>query len=126
MNVIYRTCTINTQYIHYVEANGLVAFEQNNSEESTKSGEPSLVEAAEAQPLPEVVNGESYVRIDDDIPCFNENDNIEDDIVEAISSKRPRQEDGGEGEDGDPDDEAVVNYPHGCQTLRTASTTVLR
>ena len=126
MNVIYRTCTINTQYIHYVEANGLVAFEQNNSEESTESGEPSMVEAAEAQPLPEVVNGESYVRIDDDIPCFNENDNIEDDIVEAISSKRPRQEDGGEGEYGDSDDEAVVNYPHGCQALRTASTTVLR
>ena len=119
MNVIYRTCTINTQYIHYVEANGLVAFEQNNSEEPRKSGEPNLVEAAEAQPLPEVVNGESYVRIDDEIPCFNENDNIEDDIVEAISSKRPRHE------DGDPDDEAVVNYPHCCQTFRTASTTVL-
>ena len=78
------------------------------SEEGAESGEAASLEAEEEPVLPEVVNGESYLRIDEDIQCFNDEDVLEDDIVEAVSSKRLRQsEDGSEDEDSDPDEEVA-------------------
>ena len=78
------------------------------SEEGTESGEAVSLEAEEEPVLPEVVNGESYLRIDEDIQCFKDEDVLEDDIVEAVSSKRLCQsEDGSEDEDSDPDEEVA-------------------
>ena len=79
------------------------------SEEGTESGEAASLEAEEEPVLPEVVNGKSYLHIDKDIQCFNDEDVLEDDIIEAVSSKRPCQsEDGSEDEDSDPDEEVFV------------------
>ena len=58
------------------------------SEEGTESREATQLEAEEEPVLPEVVNGESYLRIAEDIQWFNDEDVLADDIVDAVSSKR--------------------------------------
>ena len=58
--------------------------------------------------LPEVVNGKSYLHIDEDIKCFSDEDVLEDDIVEAVSRKwLCRSEDGSEDKDSDLDEEVA-------------------
>ena len=82
------------------------------SEEGTESEEAASLEGEEEPVLPEVVNSESYLRIDQDIHCFNDEDVLWDDIVEAVSSKWLCQsEDGSEDEDGD-SAEQVVQTTH--------------
>ena len=78
------------------------------SEEGTESGEAASLEAEEEPVLPEVINGKSYLSIDKDTQCFNDEDILEDDIVEAVLSKRLCQsEDSSEDEDSDPDEEVA-------------------
>ena len=97
------------------------------SEEGTESGEAASLEAEEEEVLPEVFNGESYLHIDQDIQCFNDEDVLEDDIVEAVSSKRLCQsEDGSEDEDSDPDEEVAQNNPCSSQVLCTTVAAILR
>ena len=63
------------------------------SEEPSGSEEPFVSEVDDEIALPEVINGDNYLHVDDGVPCFAEDDYLEDYIVEAVSSKRPRQED---------------------------------
>ena len=74
------------------------------SEEPSGSEEPSVSEADDEPALPEVINGDNYLHVDDDMPCFAEDDYLEDYIVEAVSSKRPRQEDSCKCEEEDDTD----------------------
>ena len=82
------------------------------SEESTESREPASEGSDEEQTLPEVANGDCYLRVDDDLQCYNEDDTLEEDIVEAVSSKRPCLEDGSEQEDSDCDDDVAAKITH--------------
>ena len=90
------------------------------SEEGTESEEAVSLKAEEEPVLPEVISGENYLRInediqcftDEDIQCFNDEVILEDDIVEAVSNKWLCQsEDGSEGKDGDPN-EVVAKTTH--------------
>ena len=59
--------------------------------------------------MPEVVNGNSYLLIDEDMKCYNEDGTLEDDIVETLSNKRLCLED---GSDSDSDNDTVVRISH--------------
>ena len=92
------------------------------SEEPSGSEEPFISEADDKPALPEVINGDNYLHVDDDVPCFTEDDYLEDYIVEAVSSKRPRQEDSCEcEEEDDPDPVPLVSHSeakHSMQLLQ--------
>ena len=78
------------------------------SKKGTESREAMPPEAEEEPVQPEVVNCESYLRIDEDIQCFNDEDVLEDDIIEAVSSKWLCQsEEGSEDKDSDLEEEAA-------------------
>ena len=79
------------------------------SEEGTESKNLASQESDEEQALPEVVNGDSYLRIDEDMKCYNEDGTLEDDIVETLSNKRLCLED---GNDSDSDNDTVVRISH--------------
>ena len=64
-----------------------------------------------------VVNGNRYLQVDDDIPCFDEDDSLEDDIVDAPTSKQPCLEKENEDVDSDVDKERVVT----CKVTHTAA-----
>ncbi|KAI6651320.1 Tigger transposable element-derived protein 6-like [Oopsacas minuta] len=74
------------------------------SEEGTEKSLASQ-ESNEEQALPEVVNGDSYLLIDEDMKCYNEDGTLEDDIVETLSNKRLCLED---GSDSDSDNDTVA------------------
>ena len=71
-----------------------------------------MSEADDEPALPEVINGDNYLHVDDDVPCFAEDDYLQDYIVEAVSSKRPRQEDSCECEEEDDPDPVSSEYRH--------------
>ena len=71
------------------------------SEECMESWEPASFKANKEQTLPEVMNDNSYLRIDNNIQRFNDDDSLVDDIAEALLSKWPCQEDSSEDEDSD-------------------------
>ena len=72
--------------------------------------------------LPEVVNGAEYLDIDDDAPCFPE-DNLEDDIVEAVVNERSCA-DGNDDLDDNSDQEQTVE-PTVMHTAASSSTGAL-
>ena len=76
-------------------------------EESTESKEPASQESNKEQALLEVGNSKSYIRINDDVPCYNDDNTLEESIIEALSSKRPCLEDGSEHKDSDLDGETI-------------------
>ena len=51
------------------------------SEECTKSGEPPSFKADEEQTLPEAVNGDSYLHVDNEIQCEDEDSDPDDETV---------------------------------------------
>ena len=60
-----------------------------------------------------VVNGHtSYIWVDNDVRCYNEDNTLEEDIVEAILSKQPCLEDGSEHEDSDSDGDEIAKVTH--------------
>lgn len=63
--------------------------------------EDQPMEELEDQPLalPEVINSESYLHINDSAPFYTENDGIEDEIVEALRTKTSQQQDDDDLED---------------------------
>ena len=79
------------------------------SEDGTESRNLASQESDEEQALPQVVNGDSCLRIDEDMKCYNEDDTLEDDIVETLSNKRLCLED---GSDSDSDNDTVVKISH--------------
>ena len=72
----------------------------------------------EKSALPEVTNGDSYLHIDDDVPCFADEDSY-DDIAEEVVSKRARVEESLAAEYDDEDSEPMVT--HSCKALSAAS-----
>ena len=78
----------------------------------------------EESALPEVTNGDSYLHIDDDAPCFADEDSYDDDdIAEEVVSKRARVEESLAAEDDDEDSEPMVT--HSCKALSAASPALL-
>ena len=78
-------------------------------EDSRLSQEPGVDrnEEDDSLSLPEVVNGAEYLDIDDDAPCFPEDNNLEDNIVEAIVNERSCA-DGNDDTDDDSDEEQTI------------------
>ena len=72
--------------------------------------EDQSMEELEDQPpaLPEVINSESYLQIDDSAPCYTEDDGIEDEIVEALRTKTSPQQD----DDNLEDEPSVARVTH--------------
>ena len=68
--------------------------------------------ADKEQAWPEVMNGDSYLHTDNDVHCFNEDDNLEDDIVETDLTKQSCLEDTSEDKENDPDNETGVKITH--------------
>lgn len=89
------------------------------------------MEEPEDQPraLPEVINSDSQLHIDDEAPCYAENDSIEDEIVEALRSKTPQQQDDHEADDDQDDDQddetSVSRVTHVAVRHCTASAMLL-
>ena len=68
--------------------------------------------------LKEVTNGDDYLNIDKDVPCFEESDrNCDDDIIEGIISKRACIQD--DSEDDEEDD--VIVQPMVSHAIATES-----
>ncbi|KAI6651119.1 Tigger transposable element-derived protein 6-like [Oopsacas minuta] len=107
-NLLSTSCTpqnwrqVKTQTIANCFRKG--GFWVTASEEGTEKNLASQ-ESNEEQALPEVVNGDSYLLIDEDMKCYNEDGTLEDDIVETLSNKRLCLED---GSDSDSDNDTVV------------------
>ena len=57
------------------------------SEESTDGVGPALQRSDEEQALPEVVTNISYVRVNDGVRCYDEDDTLEEEVVDAVSSQ---------------------------------------
>ena len=75
-------------------------------------GQEEQLVPEEESALPEVTNGDSYLHIDDDAPCFTDEDSYDnDDIVEEVVSKRARVEESLAAEDNDEEDgEPMVTH----------------
>ena len=53
------------------------------------------------------MNGNSYIRVDDDVRCYNEDNTLQEDVIDTISSKHPCLDDG-----SDSDNYVVVKITH--------------
>ena len=60
----------------------------------------------------EVVNGNCYIQVNDDVQCCNEDNTLEEDTNEALSSKHTCLENGSEHEDSESDDDTKVKVTH--------------
>ena len=78
----------------------------------------------EESALPEVTNGDSYLHIDDDVPCFADKDSYDDDITEEVVSKRARVEESLAAEDDDEEDSKPM-MTRSCKALSAASPALL-
>ena len=83
-------------------------------EDATLPEEPGVDanEQDDTLSLPEVVNGTEYLGIDDDAPCFAEDNHLEDDIVEVIVNDRSCTEDSLSGDDLDDDTDREPAVTH--------------
>ncbi|KAI6652465.1 hypothetical protein LOD99_7479 [Oopsacas minuta] len=71
-----------------------------------------------------VLNGEHYLNIDTDIPCFEETQNFDEEIINEIVSRRICLDD--YSEDDDVDDEFSTDYcTSSCPTVHSNRATVL-
>ena len=74
-------------------------------------GQEEQLVPEEESALPEVTNGDSYLHIDDDAPCFTDQDSYDDDIVEEVVGKRARVKESLAAEDDDEEDgEPMVTH----------------
>ena len=79
----------------------------------------------EESALPEVTNGDSYLHIDDDAPCFADKDSYDDDdIAEEVVSKRAWVEESLAAEDDDEEDSEPM-VTRSCKALSAASPALL-
>ena len=86
-------------------------------------GQEEQLVPEEESALPEVTNGDSYLHIYDDAPCFTDEDSYDDDdIMEEVVSKRARVEESLAAEDDDEEDgEPMVTHAaarHSVQLLQ--------
>ena len=77
-----------------------------------RSREPAEVVVPEQQStFPGVMNGDSYLHINDDAPCFAGKDSYDnDDIVEEIASKRTQVEQSPATEDDEEDGKLMATH----------------
>ena len=87
-------------------------------------GQEERLVPEEESALPEVTNEDSYLHIDDDAPCFADEDSYDDDITEEVVSKRARVEESLAAEDDDEEDSELM-VTCSCKVLSAASPVLL-